>query len=314
MNEGLTPAPVAVIIPCRNMAAFLGRAIDSALAQRPPPAEIVVIDDRSTDDPAAVIDRYGGRVRLIAGPGKGSAIARNLGILATSGEFVAFLDADDHWREGHLAQALDALAAPDVGFTCSNWRHAADGHEGEPLFGSYYTRMTSGDVFTALLRENWVLTSSVVVRRAVLALSGVFDPALIGAQDYDLWLRLARVTELASLPQPTAVKHGHAGNITAKPNYAYHLARLWTTIARRFPDLPPTDLKYVARRESEALVAAGLQAIRNAEPAVARSYLWRYVGRRPWSLHGWAALCLAFLPPPVVRVIKAVKRGDIRAA
>lgn len=308
MNEGLNPAPVAVVIPCRNMAAFLGRAIDSALAQRPPPAEIVVIDDRSTDDPAAVIARYGGRVRLIPGPGKGSAIARNLGILATSSEFVAFLDADDHWRDGHLAQALAALAAPDVGFTCSNWRHAADGHEGEPLFGRYYTRMASGDVFTALLRENWVLTSSVVVRRAVLALGGVFDPALIGAQDYDLWLRLARVTALASLPQPTAVKHGHAGNITASPAYAYHLARVWTTIRRRYTDLPRDDRSYIRRREAEALLGAGLQAIRDHEPSRARAYLKPYLRRRPGALRGWLALVLSTLPAPVVRGLKSLKR------
>ena len=308
MDDASNPAPVAVVIPCRNMAANLGRALNSVFDQIRPPAEVIVIDDLSTDDPAAVVARFGGRVRLLAGPGKGSAIARNLGILSTSAEFVAFLDADDYWRPGHLRAALSALADPPVGLTCCNWQHSTDGHEGEPLFGTYYTRMQAGSVFSALLRENWVLTSSVVIRRRLLALSGLFDPELVGAQDYDLWLRLARVTEFACIREAYVVKHGHAGNITASPKYAYHLARVWSTIRARYTDLPPEEAAYVRSREAGALYGAGLQAIRDEDYAQARHYLARCWRMRPVSRRHTVTLAAACLPAPVVRALRAMKR------
>ncbi len=303
-----TPAPVTVVIPCRNMAPFLPRALDTAFAQTRPPEAVIVIDDGSTDDLDGALTPYGSRVRRLAGPAKGSAIARNLGILASTSPYLAFLDADDYWEPTHLERALAALADPAVGLTCCNWRHEVDGVRGEPLFGSYYTVVASGRVFSPLLRENWILASSVVVRRAALAHAGLFDPTLIGAQDYDLWLRLARVTDVVSIAEALAVKKGHGGNITASSSYAYHLARVWTTIARRFPDLDAGDAACVRRRLAEAEHNAGLQAVYDDRLPEARRYLRRAFVRQPGRARLLRDTLAAHLPAFALKPLVALKR------
>jgi len=102
-------AAVSLIIPCYNQAAFVEEAIGSALAQSLAPAEIVVIDDGSTDDIAPSLAPFGDRVRLHRQANAGAASARNVGLSMTCFPLVAFLDADDLWPEGSLAARVSAL-------------------------------------------------------------------------------------------------------------------------------------------------------------------------------------------------------------
>ncbi len=291
------------------MARFLTQALQSVLDQVPTPSEVVVIDDQSTDDPHSIVATFGDRVRLIEGPGRGSAIARNIGILETHGEFVAFLDADDYWRPGLLAASLQALAQPQFGLSFTDWQHEVDGTTSEPQFGSYYQVVAEGSVFSALLRENWILTSSVVVRRSALAYSGLFDAALVGAQDYDLWLRLARSTQFACVRAPLAVKRGHGANITASAKYDYHLAKVWKGISARHTDVAREDALYIKQRRAAADYAAGLAAIREENPAIARAYLKSATTQTPLDPHRLLWLALAHLPAPILRRLIAWRRS-----
>ena len=100
---------VSVVIPVRDGAKYLGAAIDSVLAQTSPPHEVVAVDDGSLDDTPAVIAGYGDRVRGIRQPRQGNASALNRGIAAVTGEYVAFLDADDLWAPEKLALQLRVL-------------------------------------------------------------------------------------------------------------------------------------------------------------------------------------------------------------
>lgn len=102
---------IAVVIPVHNGAAFLAEAIDSALAQSDLALDVLVVDDGSTDDSAAIATRYAPRVRLIRQENRGAAAARNAGVDATTGNFIAFLDADDVWYPGKLARQLAAFQA-----------------------------------------------------------------------------------------------------------------------------------------------------------------------------------------------------------
>src|SRR5688572_24093435 len=88
---------VSAIIPNYNYAYYLPRAIDSVLAQTYPHVEIVVVDDGSTDNSETVLKSYGGRIRWLRQQNQGVAAARNHGVRETTGELVAFLDADDLW-------------------------------------------------------------------------------------------------------------------------------------------------------------------------------------------------------------------------
>src|SRR5262245_53259028 len=93
---------ISVVIPCHNAAAYLRSSIDSVLAQTVPPREILVIDDGSTDESATVAMSYAPRVRVVKQTNRGPASARNRGIEEATGEWIAFLDADDVWRPQKL--------------------------------------------------------------------------------------------------------------------------------------------------------------------------------------------------------------------
>ena len=102
------------IIPCFNAAATIGEAIASALAQRGPGGEILVVDDGSTDGSLAIARGFGPGVRVVTGPNRGVSAARNRGIAETAGEWLVFLDADDLLLPETLARRLATAAATDA--------------------------------------------------------------------------------------------------------------------------------------------------------------------------------------------------------
>ncbi len=106
---------VSVVIPVYNTERYLGEAIDSVLKQGHKPLEVVVVNDGSTDNTMDVISRYGSRIRCISQDNQGTAAARNSGVRAARGEYLAFLDADDIWLDGKLECQVAVLRAdPDI--------------------------------------------------------------------------------------------------------------------------------------------------------------------------------------------------------
>lgn len=123
----MTRPLVSCVVPVYNGEAYLGEAIDSILAQTWRPLEIIVVDDGSTDDSAAVAEAYGAKVRVIRQANAGCATARNAGLAAATGEFVAFLDADDLWHPEKLQRQMarfEALPSLDyaVTYTQNFWQ------------------------------------------------------------------------------------------------------------------------------------------------------------------------------------------------
>jgi len=116
------PEPtVSVVVPARNAERYLGEALESILAQDPPPLEVVVVDDGSADATAALAQNHGAPVRVLRQPALGIGAARNRGVNAADGDIVGFLDADDRWATGALAARLDRLAGvdrPDIVWGC----------------------------------------------------------------------------------------------------------------------------------------------------------------------------------------------------
>lgn len=299
---------ISVVIPCRNMGKYVGAAIESVLAQTVAVQEILVIDDGSNDDTSEVLRRYSASIKALRGPGKGSAVARNLGILESQGDHIAFLDADDLWMPNKIERQIAALDV-DHGFVFSDFYREDDPQApGAPMLAGY-SAVAEGWVFSNLLRENFVSTPTALVRKQVLANAGIFKPALIGGQDFDLWLRIAKQTQFAWVREPLVFMRKHAGNISSSAPYPYYHARVWEEILREHGPREPDDVAYIKQRYATSLYNAGRHAIRQMDEAMARKHLrlaWRHGHRAP-STALW--LAVAHLPAGVRNSMLRAKRA-----
>lgn len=204
------PLPVAAIIPAHNRADEIRRAVRSALDQRPdPPAEVIVIDDASDDDTAAVAEAEGARVVRLAA-NVGAAGARNAGVAATSQPWVAFLDSDDEWLPHHLATLWPHTRQFDV--VASAALRTGTGPLVGRRHGSLHRR---GEILTdpgpILFPENPIPLSASLVRRARFDAAGGFDETLRYSEDFDLWLRLVDACPVRLISDVTVLYHLHGG-------------------------------------------------------------------------------------------------------
>ncbi len=197
------PAPqaarplVSVVIPSYNRGHTIAACIDSVLAQTLQDFEIVVVDDASADDTRAQVAAIRDpRLRYIAHErNRGGAAARNTGVQAASGDFIAFLDSDDTWAPRKLELQIACLGerGPEYGVAYT-WFIGRD-KDGQEVSRSDHS--LDGWVSDALLVANYVGTfSSIVVRRDLLERVGGLDEELRSCQDWDLSIRLSRVTKL----------------------------------------------------------------------------------------------------------------------
>jgi glycosyltransferase involved in cell wall biosynthesis len=197
------PVAVSVVMPAYNVAWCVRRAIDSVLAQTLRERELIVVNDGSTDETAAVLRSYGSAIRVLEQPNRGMSAARNAGIRAAVGRYVAFLDADDWWLPEKVARQVALLESrPEVGF-CSTAARVVDG-DGK-LLALWGCPGTSGDVLETLFAQHAAVAggcSAVVVRREPLERTGGFDESLRGFEDPDLWIRLAALCRYACLDEP----------------------------------------------------------------------------------------------------------------
>jgi glycosyltransferase involved in cell wall biosynthesis len=168
---------LSVIMPVYNGAEFLAEAVASITAQAYQPLEIIVVDDGSTDDTAAVAQILGREIRYLYQPNQGPAAARNAGLAVAQGDLIAFLDVDDLWPADKLAQQMACLHA-----------NAAT----EVVWGKTWLRPYQSDEteFPSLI-PNWMpLLGSLLCRRAVFEQVGGFDPTMRFGEDMDWFIRL----------------------------------------------------------------------------------------------------------------------------
>lgn len=216
---------VSVVIPTYNRARFLGAAVASVRAQTYPCAEIVIVDDGSTDDTAQVVAGLGERIRHVRQANAGPAAARNRGIEESRGDLVAFLDTDDRWLPEKLAKQVDILQRdPAVALVCADMTIVDETgqvqvasnfeHRGMQAFFSGLEGHAIPDAPRRLLEVNFVNTSTVLARREVLQSLGGFDPRLRYGEDLELWLRIAAKHGVACVASVQEVRVEHATNVT----------------------------------------------------------------------------------------------------
>jgi glycosyltransferase involved in cell wall biosynthesis len=221
---------VSVIIPTYNAALTLARAVDSALRQAGCELDVVVIDDGSSDQTSSVLERYRTQVRVIRQANRGVASARNAGIEAAQGDFLAFLDSDDEWLPGKLEKQLALFVEePELDVVYCGAIYVTT--EGQPRPASpVYLRGPA--VLSRLAFGNFVTTSSVVARSACFRNSAMrFPNDLKLGEDYAMWLRLASCgRKFAPVPE-AMVRYLVGGNPAKYPAAEYrrffdHLERI----------------------------------------------------------------------------------------
>jgi len=202
----ITSPAITVVIPAYNAAWCVDKAIGSVLAQDFDDFELIVINDGSTDDTASVLDAYGDRIRVVHQPNGGMSRARNSGIRAARGEFLAFLDADDWWLQGKLAHQMERFRSqPALGFSSVTAR--VEDPEGT-LLNLWNCGGSEANILRYLFESNRGIaggTSGLMVRRTLFDQTGAYDEGLGGFEDADLWMRLAAVTEYTCIPETLVV-------------------------------------------------------------------------------------------------------------
>lgn len=317
----MTPT-VSVIVPAYNATGSIGETLRSVLAQTYSVFEVVVVDDGSTDDPAALCDALNdSRIRVVRQSNRGLAGARNTGIRHARGRFLAFLDADDLWLPEKLAQHVEHLEAkPDVGvsFAPSYFIDA----EGQPLGYRQKPRLRGLDMFHILCRNPVGNGSAAVVRREVMDdiafhhdfgnERGVdccwFDEQFRQSEDVECWVRIAATTDwnFEGLEQPLTLYRVHGGGLSADIEEQY---RTWGMFLDKVSDYAPEVVaRWGCTARAFQLLYLGRRAVRHrdgrqAMRLVARALRtdWRSLLYEPARVASTAAAAglLTVLPRPL---------------
>jgi glycosyltransferase involved in cell wall biosynthesis len=207
-SDRRTPPLVSIVTPSLNAAKFIEQTIESVLAQDYPHIEYIVMDGGSTDGTREVLDRYCGRLQYTVQQDAGTADAVNRGFLRSRGEVFSWLSADDVYLPGAVSLAAARFCAePEaaVVYGEGNW---IDDHS--RVLGRYPTR-TPYDA-TMFASECCVCQPACFIRREAFEGSGMLDPKLHSAFDYDLWIRLARDHRFSPVPEYLASSRMHRAN------------------------------------------------------------------------------------------------------
>lgn len=210
---------ISVVIPTWNRRAWVAEAVGSVLAQEEVPGaklEVWVVDDGSTDHTAeALQEQFGQRISLLRWQeNRGVAAARNAGVSASRGEWIAFLDSDDLWLPAKLRRqwAFTRERGYRITQTEELWQR-----NGKRVNPRAYHRKPDGELFFPSLDRCLVSPSAVLLHRTLWEESGGFDEGLPACEDYDLWLRIARRHAVGLCPEPLVIKRGgHADQLSRR--------------------------------------------------------------------------------------------------
>lgn len=200
---------ISVVVPAYNLSGYIEHTLQSVLDQSELPDEVIIVDDGSDDDTVQIVENIASTqpydfIRLFRQERKGPGAARNRCIQEARGEWIAFLDGDDIWLPDKIREVRAAIRKDPDTVIIAHDEYEVDlrGNEILKRLHSYYSIGTA--LFPQLYRRCFFSTSCMTVRKRALLEVGGFDTSLPSAQDYELWLRLARYEKLVFIPIPLA--------------------------------------------------------------------------------------------------------------
>ena len=232
MPDGLTAdssSSVSVIIPTFNGSRWVRDAIDSVLGQTYANLQVIVVNDGSTDDTHQVLASYGNRILCVQQLRKGVSAARNTGIRASQGKYIAFLDHDDLWLPDKLTLQVATLENnPDVAVVFCNYTPFGNpvsyltGFDRAPVLRGIPRKkipphgfmLDRPSLFPEVLRDLFAMTSTILLRKECFDTVGLYDEEISGVEDWHMCLRLARRFRFAYVDMVLAQRREHATNLS----------------------------------------------------------------------------------------------------
>ena len=294
---------VSVIIPAYNAAATIAGTVESVIAQTIQDFEIICVDDGSSDATLAIVKEFGDRVRLIEQANSGPAAARNNGARHSSGEYLAFLDADDVWMPQFLERGISALDA-DHSLSLAYCNCALADSEGVPLdtslVGNGFDHAPS---LNELLTRLWpIMPSATLVRRTAYDACGGYRDALKGAsfrfEDTDFCIKMREQGPFAYIDEPLITWRfaWFPKQLKRLPDYSKALHVFEAYLQERYgvSAAPLVDARMRAPRSFLATI--GLKALRDGDRPRARAAFARAIKVDPYRLKNYLRWIRTWLP------------------
>jgi glycosyltransferase involved in cell wall biosynthesis len=204
---------VSIVVTCYNYGKYISDCLNSILKQKYQNYEVVIIDDGSTDNTEKVVSPYleNQKIKYCKQENMGQAGAKNNGIRNSTGEFIAFLDADDMWADNMLEKEMALFSDKRIGVVYSRVRFINEKNK-EVIIKSNnkYLLPRSGNITSYLLFENIVTFSSSIVRKECLDKCGYFDESFKMGIDWDLWLRISTKYQFSYVNEPLLIYRIHS--------------------------------------------------------------------------------------------------------
>lgn len=307
---------VSVVLPTFNRLNYLRPAVDSVFAQTFADWELIVVDDGSEGETAAYLTALENRPRVtlirLAHTGN-PGVVRNAGWRAARGEYIAFLDSDDVWLPRKLASQVRSLAShPERGWSHTAFAVIDEFHTSAGASARWWPADQGWILDRIITMETVIAMPSVIVRRGLLEQVGGFDVGQRMCEDYDLWLRLAAVSQIDGVPEMLLLVRRHREHFHRNPVVFEELDRalmkqLAVSTDPRLQSILSRQRAKVAVRWARSLAVDGRRRAAWQTLLSSSRYAWGY---GEWWLRGTEAAVRAAAPAVVVRAARALVRRD----
>jgi glycosyltransferase involved in cell wall biosynthesis len=303
-------AYVSVVIAVYNGEATIARAIESVLAQDcSDDFEIIVADDGSTDGTRAILETYQSRIRVIRQNNRGAAAARNAGVAVSSGEVLAFVDADDVWLPQKLRNTVPVIRSSRRIVLVYSDAVEVDEEDRPTALSITPPHKGHAPSLSELLTEWWpILPSTAMIRRDVFETCGGFPEALRAYEDPYLFLLAREHGEFAYVPEPL-VRYRRLPVGERMEKYAPYQRLFIRMVRQRYGRTADARIKDTKKAYTVALGHQGLIAMRRGDKPLARQSFAKALRRDPMSLRTALRLLRTFLPRPLAYAMSG--RRDI---
>lgn len=272
---------VSIIIPTYNRASFIQQTILSVLDQTLQDFEIIIIDDNSNDNTKEIVDSFFHDDRIIYlknSKNMGPGAARNIGLKIAKGKYIAFLDSDDLWLPKKLETQIRYMEEnPQFHLVYSNgWMINTKGETIQIYLNKRHN--VEGNIFPDLLKRNFIMNITVMMRRGVFETIGLLneDLSIVAVEDYEYWLRVSMHFNIGYINEPLALYRIHTENISKAKSVAILRQRVLKTILHNY-NCPQKFYEQIENIIERLNYSASVYCWKNSDKANAKRYVRRYI-------------------------------------